>query len=149
VADYGFSRRTLLRTAGAGVAVLGGGSLIEACSSGIKGASSSSSSSGGSTQLTIGWIHPLTGSLAGFGYPDNFVLQQIQATSQFKNGIKAGGKTYKVTVKSYDTQSSVTRAGSLAKQAIQQDNVDLLFASGPPRRPSTPSRPRRRPWAHR
>jgi branched-chain amino acid transport system substrate-binding protein len=132
VADYGLSRRTLLRTAGAGAAVLGGGSLIEACSSGIKGASSSSSSSGGSSQLTIGWIHPLTGSLAGFGYPDNFVLKQVQATSQFKNGVKAGGKTYKVTVKSYDTQSSVTRAGSLAKQAIQQDNVDLLFASSTP-----------------
>jgi branched-chain amino acid transport system substrate-binding protein len=54
------------------------------------------------------------------------------ATSQYKNGIKVGGTTYPVTVKSYDTQSSVTRAGTLAKQAIQQDNVDLLFASSTP-----------------
>src|ERR1700741_577133 len=54
------------------------------------------------------------------------------ATSQFKNGIKIGGSTYSVNIKSYDTQSSVTRAGSLAKQAIQQDNVDLLFASSTP-----------------
>ena len=54
------------------------------------------------------------------------------ATSQFENGIKAGGSTYSVTVKSYDTQSSVTRAGTLAKQAIQQDNCDLLFASSTP-----------------
>lgn len=141
----GFSRRGLFRTAGIGAAVLGGGSLLEACSSGIKGASSSSSTSsstGASTssssgapaskEITIGWIHPLTGSLAGFGYPDNFVLSQAMATSQFKNGIKIGGSTYSVTVKSYDTQSSVTRAGSLAKQAIQQDNVDLLFASSTP-----------------
>ncbi|MGH3210815.1 MAG: ABC transporter substrate-binding protein, partial [Trebonia sp.] len=82
--------------------------------------------------ITIGWIHPLTGSLAGFGYPDNFVLQQVMATPQFKNGIKAGGSAYPVTIRSYDTQSSVTKAGSLAKQAIQQDNVDLLFASSTP-----------------
>ncbi len=139
------SRRSLFRAAGVGAAVVGGGALLEACSSGIQGAASSSSSSasagtgaasasagGASKEITIGWIHPLTGSLAGFGYPDNWVAKEIMATSQFKNGIKAGGSTYTVTIKSYDTQSSVTKAGSLAKQAIQQDNVDLLFASSTP-----------------
>jgi branched-chain amino acid transport system substrate-binding protein len=138
------SRRSLFRAAGVGAAVLGGGALLEACSSGIQGASSTSSSSssasssasasggGASKEITIGWVHPLTGSLAGFGYPDNWVTQQAMATPQFKNGIKIGGTTYKVNVKSYDSQSSVTRAGSLAKQAIQQDNVDLLFASSTP-----------------
>ena len=136
--DHGVSRRTLFRAAGVGAAVVGGGALLEACSSGIQGASSAKSSSspgtGGSTsnEIKIGWIHPLTGSLAGFGYPDNWVLQQVMATSQFKNGIKIGGKTYTVSIKSYDTQSSVTQAGTLAKQAIQQDNVDLLFASSTP-----------------
>ncbi len=74
----------------------------------------------------------MTGSLAGFGYPDNWVTQQVMATSQFKNGIKIGGTTYKVNIKSYDSQSSVTKAGTLAKQAIQQDNVDLLLASSTP-----------------
>jgi len=142
VTDHGVSRRSLFRAAGVGAAVVGGGALLEACSSGIQGAASSTSasasagtgSSGASTgkSITIGWIHPLTGGLAGFGYPDNFVLQQVKATSQFKNGIKIGGSTYTVTVKSYDTQSSVTKAGSLAKQAIQQDNVDLLLASSTP-----------------
>jgi branched-chain amino acid transport system substrate-binding protein len=141
VTDHDVSRRTLFRAAGVGAAVVGGGALLDACSSGIQGAASSTPttsgtgrSSGGSSskEIKIGWIHPLTGGLAGFGYPDNFVLQQVMATPQFKNGIKAGGSTYSVTVKSYDTQSSVTRAGSLAKQAIQQDNVDLLFASSTP-----------------
>jgi branched-chain amino acid transport system substrate-binding protein len=135
------SRRSLFRAAGVGAAVLGGGALLDACSNGIQGASSSSSSSAGtggssggssSKAITIGWIHPLTGSLAGFGYPDAWVQQQAMATSQFKNGIKIGGSTYTVNVKSYDTQSSVTKAGTLAKQAIQQDNVDLLFASSTP-----------------
>src|ERR1700692_4012972 len=94
----GVSRRSLFRAAGVGAAVVGGGALLEACSSGIQGAASSSSSSpstgastsasgtGASKEITIGWIHPLTGSLAGFGYPDNWVLQQIKATPQFKNG---------------------------------------------------------------
>jgi branched-chain amino acid transport system substrate-binding protein len=143
VTDHDVSRRSLFRAAGVGAAVVGGGALLEACSSGIQGAASSStpstaSSGSGSSaattskQITIGWIHPLTGSLAGFGYPDNWVLQQVMATSQYKNGIKLGGSTYKVNIKSYDTQSSVTRAGSLAKQAIQQDNVDLLLASSTP-----------------
>src|SRR5208283_2964844 len=44
-----FSRRGLLRAAGASAAVVGGGGLLEACSSSIKGASSSSSSSSSST----------------------------------------------------------------------------------------------------
>jgi branched-chain amino acid transport system substrate-binding protein len=133
------SRRSLFRAAGVGAAVLGGGALLEACSSGIQGASSTSSSSTGSSsdggaskEITIGWVHPITGSLAGFGYPDSWVTKQIMNTPQFKNGIKVGGTTYKVNVKSYDSQSSVTLAGTLAKQAIQQDNVDILFASSTP-----------------
>jgi branched-chain amino acid transport system substrate-binding protein len=149
-AASGVSRRGLFRAAGVGAAVAGGGALLEACGSGVKGAASPTASappasgspaasgaagsspaaSGGA--ITIGWIHPLTGGLAGFGYPDNFVLSQVKATSQFKNGIKVGGRTYDVVFRSYDTQSSVTRAGSLAKQAIQQDNCDLLLASSTP-----------------
>jgi branched-chain amino acid transport system substrate-binding protein len=151
VADHGVSRRSLFRAAGAGAAIVGGGALLEACSSGIQGASSpspspsssssssvsastgtSSSGTGTPKEITIGWIHPLTGSLAGFGYPDDWVLKTVMATPQFASGIKVGGSTYTVNVKSYDTQSSVTIAGSLAKQAIQQDNVDLLLASSTP-----------------
>ncbi|HEX3963203.1 MAG TPA: ABC transporter substrate-binding protein [Trebonia sp.] len=132
-----FSRRSLFRAAGVGAAVVGGGAFLDACSSGLQGSTSttSPSSSGGASstgEITIGWIHPLTGSLAGFGAPDNWVTQQVMATSQYKNGIKIGGTTYKVNIKSYDTQSSVTQAGTLAKQAIQADKVDLLFASSTP-----------------
>ena len=131
----GVSRRGLFRAAGVGAAVVGGGSLLEACSSGIKGASGGGGSTAGATttkKITIGWIHPLTGSLAGFGAPDNWVISQIKQTTPYKNGFKIGGSTYQVQINSYDTQSSVTRAGDLAKQAIQQDNVDMLFASSTP-----------------
>ncbi|MBV9449610.1 MAG: ABC transporter substrate-binding protein [Streptosporangiaceae bacterium] len=134
------SRRGLLRAAGASAAVVGGGGLLAACSSSIKGAgpsnTTSSSSGGGASasggSIKIGWIHPLTGGLAGFGAPDNWVISKIQQTSPYKNGFKVGSKTYSVTIKSYDTQSSVTRAGQLAQQAINADGVDLLLASSTP-----------------
>ena len=123
------SRRGLLRSVGAGAAVIGAGGLLGACGSGIKGASSGS---GSTKAITIGWIHPLTGSLAGFGAPDNWVISKIKQTTPYKNGFKVGGKTYPVTIKSYDTQSSPTRAGDLAKTAILNDGVDLLLASSTP-----------------
>jgi branched-chain amino acid transport system substrate-binding protein len=125
----GLSRRGLLRAAGTGATVLGVGGLLEACSSGIKG---SSSGSGGGKGITIGWIHPLTGPLAGFGAPDNWVISKVKQTAPYKNGFKVGSKTFPVTIKSYDTQSSPTRAGDLAKQAILNDGVDLLLASSTP-----------------
>src|SRR5215475_5714846 len=123
----GISRRGVLRAAGAGAAFAGFGGLLAACSSGIKGASSSSGKA-----ITIGWIHPLTGPLAGFGAPDNWVISKIKQTTPYKNGFKIGGKTYPVTIKSYDTQSSPTRAGDLARTAILTDKVDLLLASSTP-----------------
>jgi len=134
----GISRRGLLRAAGAGAAVVGGGGLLEACSSSIKGASTSSSSSASSTtgsstqEIVIGFIHPLTGDLGDFGTSDNWIVSTILATSQYKNGFKVGGKTYPVTIKSYDTQSDATRAGQLANQAILTDKVDLIVTSSTP-----------------
>ena len=121
------SRRNVLRGMGAGAAVVGGGGLLEACSSGIKG-----SGSGNTKGITIGWIHPLTGDLAGFGAADNWVVSKIKQTTPYKSGFKIGGKTYPVTIKSYDSQSSVTRAGDLARTAILTDGVDMLLASSTP-----------------
>ena len=122
------ARRSLLKGVGAGAVVAGAGGVLTACSSGIKGANS-----GGSTKnITIGWIHPLTGPLAGFGAPDNWVISKIKQTTPYKNGFKISGKTYAVTIKSYDSQSSPTRAGDLAKTAILNDGVDLLLASSTP-----------------
>ena len=124
---YGLSRRGLLRAVGGGAVLLGGGALLEACGSNIKGASS-----GSTKAITIGWIHPLTGPLAGFGAPDNWVISKIKQTTPYAKGFKIGSKTYPVTIKSYDTQSSPTRAGDLAKTAILNDGVDLLLASSTP-----------------
>src|SRR4029077_15785854 len=68
------SRRGVLRTAGVSAAVVGGGGLLGACSSSIKGASGGSTSTtgggGGTKDIVVGFIHPLTGALAGFGSSD-------------------------------------------------------------------------------
>jgi branched-chain amino acid transport system substrate-binding protein len=122
------SRRSLIKGVGAGTLAIGAGGLLAACSSKIKG----SGSSGTTKAITIGWIHPLTGSLAGFGAADNWVISKIKQTTPYGKGFRIGGKTYPVTIKSYDTQSSPTRAGDLAKTAILTDKVDLLFASSTP-----------------
>jgi branched-chain amino acid transport system substrate-binding protein len=135
------SRRGVLRGVGAGAVVAGGGSLLAACSSGIKGSgsntagsgsTSSGSASGATKPIVIAFIHPLTGDLGEFGTSDNWVVQQIRETSQFKNGIKVGGKTYPVTIQSYDTESDPTKAGQLASQAILSDNVDMILTSSTP-----------------
>jgi branched-chain amino acid transport system substrate-binding protein len=130
------SRRGLLR-AGASAAVIGGaaiggGGLLAACSSSIKGASGTSTSGTSTSPIKIAFIQPVTGFLGEFATSDDWILGKIQATSQFKNGFKIGGKTYKVEITSYDTQSDQTRAGQLANQAILSDNVDLILTSSTP-----------------
>ena len=60
------------------------------------------------------------------------MISKIKQTTPYKSGFKIHGKTYPVTIKSYDSQSSPTRAGDLAHQAILTDHVDLLLVSSTP-----------------
>ena len=132
LASTALSRRGLLRAAGASAAVVGGGGLLEACSSSIKGNSSggSTNSTGTTKDIAVAFIHPLTGALADFGTSDNWILSEINATSQYKGGITTGGKTYKFNIMSYDTQSDPTRAGQLAQQVAT--TADLILTSSTP-----------------
>jgi branched-chain amino acid transport system substrate-binding protein len=121
-------RRTLLRGAGAGALAIGAGGFLAACGSGLKGAGASSSTG----TINIGFITPLTGSLAGFASGDKFVLSQIRASSAYKKGFKVGGKTYKVNIVVADSQSSPTRAGQVAEQLALQNKVDLILTTSTP-----------------
>src|ERR1022692_4458400 len=121
------SRRSLLRGVGAGSLAVGAGGFLGACSSGLKGAGSSTATG----TITIGFITPLTGPLAGFASGDNYVLNQIRATPAYKKGFKIGGKTYKVNIKVADSQSSPTTAGQGAQQLIG-DHVDLILTTSTP-----------------
>jgi branched-chain amino acid transport system substrate-binding protein len=120
-----YSRRHLLRNVGLGAAALGGGGLVSACGSGLKGSGSS-----GSDTLKIGYISPQTGPLASFALADNFVVKQIGAA--VSKGITVGGKNRKIEIVVKDSQSNSTRAADMARELIFNDKVDLIVGSSTP-----------------
>ncbi|HET9893508.1 MAG TPA: ABC transporter substrate-binding protein [Streptosporangiaceae bacterium] len=124
------SRRSLLRGVGAGSLAVGAGGLLAACSSGIKGSGSGGAATAGT--ITIGFITPLTGALAGFASGDRFVLNQVMQSPAFKKGIKVGGKTYKFKINVQDSQSSPTRAAQVAQQLVLSDHVDMVLTTSTP-----------------
>ncbi|HUZ52383.1 MAG TPA: ABC transporter substrate-binding protein [Streptosporangiaceae bacterium] len=126
--DQSISRRSLLKGMGAGTFAVGAGGLLAACSSGLKGGGPASASG----TINIGFITPLTGELSGFASGDKYVLQQIQQSSIYKNGIKIGKKTYKINVNVQDSQSSPTTAGQVAQKLITQDHVDMILTTSTP-----------------
>ncbi len=126
--DLPIGRRSLLKGAGAGALAMGAGGLLAACGSGIKGAGGSSASG----TIKIGFVTPLTGPLAGFASGDQFVLNQIRNTSAYKNGIKVGGKKYKMDIVVADSQSNPTRAGQVAQNLILQNKVDMVLTTSTP-----------------
>ena len=128
LSEQPIARRSLLKGVGSGALAVGAGGLLAACGSGIKGTGGSSSTG----TINIGFITPLTGPLAGFASGDNFVLGQIRNSAAYKNGIKIGGKNYKVNIVVMDSQSSPTRAGQVAQQLALQNKVDLILTTSTP-----------------
>ncbi|MBB6219690.1 ABC transporter substrate-binding protein [Rhizobium leguminosarum] len=80
--------------------------------------------------LKVGFISPRTGPLGGFGETDGYVLDL--ARKALANGLQAGGKTWKVDILDQDTQSDPSRAGQLAKDLINNQAIDLMFAVSTP-----------------
>jgi branched-chain amino acid transport system substrate-binding protein len=127
------TRRDFLKVAGgtgAVVAASGGLSgVLAACGS----SSSSSSSSSGTTGRTIkiGFVSPLTGSLATFGELDQFCVAQWQAA--VKGGVKCGdGKVHPIQIIVQDSQSDTNRASTVAGDLITNDNVDVMMVASTP-----------------
>jgi len=125
---HGIARRSVLRGLGAGALGTGAGGVLAACSSGAKGSPAASSTS----TITIGYITPLTGALAGFGSGDRFVIDTIRSTAAYAKGFKVGGRTYRVNIIVVDSQSDPNRASQLARQLILNNNVDMLLTSSTP-----------------
>jgi branched-chain amino acid transport system substrate-binding protein len=126
--QQGVARRSVLRGLGAGAVATGAGGILAACSSGIKGSGTSTSSG----TITIGFITPLTGPLAGFASGDKFVLDTIKATSAYSKGFTVGGKNYKVNIVTADSQSDPNRASQVARQLILNNNVDIILTTSTP-----------------
>jgi branched-chain amino acid transport system substrate-binding protein len=124
----GITRRSALRGLGAGALATGAGSALAACSSRVRGSASAESTS----TVTLGYITPYTGSLAGFASGDKFVLSTIRATSAYKNGFTVGGKKFAVKIIDVDSQSDPNRASQVARQLVLDSNVDMLLTSSTP-----------------
>lgn len=112
---------------GAGLTVLA--LALSACGGTVGGEESSESES--DTTIKIGYVTPQTGPLAPFGEADAFVLDQMEA--YFKdNPISIGGEDYDVEVIVKDAQSDSTRAGEVASELINSDDVDIVLATSTP-----------------
>ncbi|SMX45925.1 ABC transporter substrate-binding protein [Actibacterium lipolyticum] len=82
------------------------------------------------TPLKIGFISPVSGPLAGFGQTDGYVLEQARAA--LAGGVTMNGQGYAVEILERDTQSDPARAGQLARDLINNDNVDIMIAVSTP-----------------
>ena len=80
--------------------------------------------------ITIGFISPRSGPLAGFGEPDPYVLGLARAS--LAKGLVIRGKKYSVKVLDRDTQSDPARAGQLAKSLINGSKIDLMLTTSTP-----------------
>ena len=120
------TRREVLKTIGSGAVMLGAADLLAACGE-IKGSSTATSGT-----ITIGYVSPQTGALAGFATGDNWVISGIRQTDPYKTGFKLGSKTYSVNIVVKDTQSNPDRASQVARELIQSNKADLILTSSTP-----------------
>ena len=115
-----------------GAVLLGGGTILDACSSSLKGNSSGGSAASSGKTITIGFVTPLTGPLAGFATSDQFIVDTIRKTPQYSKGIKIGSTTYPVNIVVADSQSDPNRASEVTKQLITQNNADMVVVTSTP-----------------
>ncbi|MFV2037713.1 MAG: ABC transporter substrate-binding protein, partial [Paracoccaceae bacterium] len=80
--------------------------------------------------LKVGFVTPQSGPLAGFGQSDDYVLSV--ARKALASGIQINGKSFAVELLERDTQSDPSRSGQLAKDLINNENVDLMLAVSTP-----------------
>jgi branched-chain amino acid transport system substrate-binding protein len=118
-------RRRFVKLAGlasAGIGLGAAGIGLGGCGSGGRGASLQ-------PRVRLGYVTPQTGSLAGFGEADSFVVDQMR--EHFKDGVKLGRTSYGVDILVKDSQSDAQRAGIVAGDLMER-GVDLMLVSSTP-----------------
>jgi branched-chain amino acid transport system substrate-binding protein len=78
--------------------------------------------------LTIGFTASQTGKLTNDSTPQMHGIELWRDDVNAAGGIKAGGKTYKVNLVSYDDESQNTRVQQLYTRLIVQDKAQFLFS---------------------
>ena len=85
---------------------------------------------GGDGVVKIGFTAPLTGSLAGFGEANPFILDAINKLTL--DGLMLGDKSYKVEIIQKDVESNSDTAASRAGELITDSAVDVMLAIATP-----------------
>jgi branched-chain amino acid transport system substrate-binding protein len=80
--------------------------------------------------IKLGYVTPKTGSLAGFGEADDYVLGAMQEI--FKDGLRIGGASHPIQIVPKDTQSDPNRAATVAGDLSNTDKVDIVLVSSTP-----------------
>lgn len=86
---------------------------------------------GGDAVLRLGFVSAQTGPLSGFGEADTFVVEQIEAHFA-DNPVTVDGQEYDVEILLKDAQSDSKRAGEVAAELINTDEVDIILSTGTP-----------------
>ena len=123
-------RRRFLRLTGMAGAAVSLSGLLAACKNDEQ---SGGGTSGGGAQgrtIKLGYVSPQTGSLAGFGEADTFILDGVRTA--LKDGLQIGGTAYPVEILVKDSQSDPNRAATVAGDLITGSEVDLILATGTP-----------------
>jgi branched-chain amino acid transport system substrate-binding protein len=132
ILDAAITRRNLLKGIGLGAVGLGAGGVLAACATTASSSAPVASGPASAGKITIGFVSPLTGQLAGFGSGDSFIVDRIRQADAFAKGFKIGAKTYDVEIVVQDSQSDPNRASEIARQLILQNNVDLIVTTSTP-----------------
>lgn len=85
---------------------------------------------GGDGTIKIGYVTPSTGPLAPFAAADAFIISGINEF--WKEGLRVGGKSYKVQLLVEDSESKPETAAAKAGKLINEDGVDLMLVASTP-----------------
>ncbi|GDX34239.1 ABC transporter substrate-binding protein [Actinomycetes bacterium] len=80
--------------------------------------------------IKIGYVSPATGPLAAFASADAFIFEGIKTF--LADGLRVGGKSYKVEILSEDSESDPTKAAAKAGKLITEDGIDLMLVGNTP-----------------
>jgi branched-chain amino acid transport system substrate-binding protein len=101
--------------------------LVSGCKNSSSSSGSESSGVANKTQLVFGFSYSATGANANEGklMADGYKFWADTVNS--KGGLKVGGKSLKVALKSYDDQSVNTNAATNTQKLITDDKVDFIL----------------------
>ena len=80
--------------------------------------------------VKIGFLAPLTGEVAAWGAPGLFGCEIWAERVNAAGGIKAGNRTYKVEIVSYDNEYAPDKARAGAQKLINEDGVKFIMMLG-------------------